>query len=69
MTLGEKRCSNVYNGQIVSREGFTQKTAASVATGNCLRSGGHLSQALRKPSMPQAQPCSTYHLTLPTLTR
>ena len=40
--VSQKRYSQLYNGLIVSDEGFTQKTTASVATENCLRSGGHL---------------------------
>jgi hypothetical protein len=36
MTSRRTLCSKLYNRQIVSNEGFTQKTTASVAMGNCL---------------------------------
>jgi hypothetical protein len=41
MSFEENVCSKLYNGQIVSSEGFTQRTTASVATGNCLNGGVH----------------------------
>jgi len=42
MSFEGKRCSKLYKDQIVSSEGFTQKTTASVATENCLNGGVHL---------------------------
>jgi hypothetical protein len=48
MSLTAKRCSKLNNGQIVSSEGFTQKTTASVATKNCLNDGVHPTDMLTK---------------------
>ncbi len=41
MSFRGNRCSKLYNGLIVSGEGFTQKTTASVATENCLNDRVH----------------------------
>jgi len=41
MSFEEEECSKLYNSQIVSSEGFAQKTTASVATKNCLNGGVH----------------------------
>ena len=41
MSFRAERCSKLYNGQIVSGEGFTQKTTATVATEDCLNGGVH----------------------------
>jgi hypothetical protein len=41
MTLAEQRRSNQCHARSVSREGFTNKKTASVATANCLNGGVH----------------------------
>ena len=41
MTFGKEQCGNVYEGRIVSSEGFTQNKSAKCRNGNCLSSGVH----------------------------
>jgi len=41
MTLDGERCSNLYEGRIVSSEGFTQNKTAKCRNQNCLNGGVH----------------------------
>jgi hypothetical protein len=53
MNFRAEQCSKLFDGQIVSSEGFTQKKTASVATKNCLTGGVHPTR-LRISALPPA---------------